>query len=90
MNKLEQLKKHLKPGGVFRRSDLQNWSSAIDRHLQELVRDGLLQKLSGGLYYVPKETAFGKAPAEEEKLVGAFLKDNRFLIISPMTIMRLA
>ncbi|MBS1598469.1 MAG: hypothetical protein JST75_09585 [Bacteroidetes bacterium] len=83
MSKLEQFKKHLKPGEVYRRNDLQAWSSAVDRHLQQLIKDGTLQKLSGGLYYVPKETTFGKAPAEEKELVNAFLKDNRFLVTSP-------
>lgn len=31
----------------------------------------------------PKESVFGKAPADERELVRAFLKDDRFLLISP-------
>jgi hypothetical protein len=31
----------------------------------------------------PKETVFGKAPAPDDKLVEAFLKDKRFLLASP-------
>jgi hypothetical protein len=83
MTKLEQLKRHLKPGEVYRRADLEVWSTAIDRHLQQLVKEGSLEKLSGGLYYVPKESAFGKAPAEEWELLRTFLKDSRFLVTSP-------
>lgn len=83
MNQLDALKKQLHTGEVYRRSDLQVWSKAIDRHLQELVADGTLEKLSGGLYYVPMQTVFGKAPADEYDLVGAFLKDDRFVITSP-------
>lgn len=83
MKSVEALKKHLKPGEVYRRAELQNWSNAVDRHLQILVKDGTLEKLSGGLYYVPKQTAFGKAPADEMDLVGSFLKDDRFVITSP-------
>jgi hypothetical protein len=83
MKQVEFLKKHLKPGIVYRRADLQNWSNSVDRHLQILVKDGTLEKLAGGLYYVPKQTVFGKAPAEERELVSTFLKDNRFLIMSP-------
>lgn len=83
MKQLESLKEHLQPGEVYRRADLQQWSTAVDRHLQELVKDGTLEKLSGGLYYVPKQTVFGKTPADEQELVGAFLKDNRFLVTSP-------
>ena len=83
MNKLELLKKHLKPGEVYRRADLETWSNAIDRHLQQLVKDGILEKLSGGLYYAPQNSAFGKTPAKEHELLRAFLKDARFLVTSP-------
>lgn len=83
MKKMENLKQHLKPGKVYRRADLEFWTNAVDRHLQQLVKDGALQKLSGGLYYVPRETSFGKAPAEEHELVRTFLKDDRFVVTSP-------
>jgi len=83
MQKLNDLKKHLKPGEVYRRADLQAWSNAVDRHLQQLVKENVLEKLSGGLYYFPKGTAFGKTPAQEHELVRAFLKDDRFVVTSP-------
>jgi hypothetical protein len=83
MTKAEALKRHLHPGGVYRREDLAQWSNAVDRHLKQLVADGTLTKLAGGLYAYPKETVFGKAPAEDDKLIGAFLRDNRFLLASP-------
>ncbi len=83
MTKLQELKKHLRPGQVYRREDLARWSSAVDRHLKQLLDDGTLTKLAGGLYAYPKETVFGKAPAEDDKLVGTFLKDHRFLLASP-------
>jgi hypothetical protein len=83
MKKLESLKKHLQPGRVYRRLDIEQWSNAVDRHLHLLVADGTLQKLSGGLYYAVKPTVFGQAPAEDHDLIAAFLKDNRFVITSP-------
>src|ERR1700733_294117 len=83
MKQLDVLKKKLRPGDVYRRADLQEWSTSVDRHLQELVKDGTLEKLSGGLYYVPTQSTFGKVPAEEHKLVEAFLKDKHFLLTSP-------
>lgn len=83
MAKLDELKKHLKKGEVYRRTDLAQWSKSVDRHLDALLRDGTLQKLSQGVYYYPKETAFGKTPPEEEVLVRSFLKDDRFLLTSP-------
>ena len=83
MEQLEVLKKKLRPGAVYRRADLQQWSKSVDRHLQELVKEGTLEKLSGGLYYVPEQSTFGKVPAEEHALVEAFLKDDHFLVTSP-------
>jgi hypothetical protein len=83
VKQLDILKKNLRPGEVYRRSDLQEWSTSVDRHLQKLVKDGTLEKLSGGLYYVPSQSTFGKVPAEEHALVEAFLKDKHFLLTSP-------
>jgi hypothetical protein len=83
MTKLQELKWHLRPGQVYRRQDLTPWSNAVDRHLKRLQSEGTLTKLSGGLYLYPKDTAFGKAPAEDSKLVAGFLKDDRFLLASP-------
>ena len=82
MRKTNELKKHLRPGQVYRRSDLTKWSSAVDRHLQQLVKGGTVQKLSGGVYYYPEKTSFGDAPPEDETLVRAFLKDDHFFIAS--------
>lgn len=83
MNRLEELQKHLKRGQVYRRDDLAKWSKSVDRHLDALVEEDTLQKLSQGLYYYPKLSAFGKTPPEEEVLIRSFLKDGRFLVTSP-------
>jgi hypothetical protein len=82
MTTLSELKKHLRPGAVYRRADLLRWTKAVDRHLKQLVEDGTLVKLSGGVYAYPKRTRFGAAPADDETLVEAFLKDHRFLLTS--------
>jgi hypothetical protein len=82
MNKLQELKKHLKRGKVYRRADLSVWSTSVDRHLDELLKEGTLKKLSQGLYYFPNLSVFGESPPEEEVLVRSFLKDNRFLVTS--------
>jgi hypothetical protein len=83
MTKLQELKRHLRPGRVYRRAELARWSNAVDRHLKQLLDDGTLTKLAPGLYAYPKETAFGKAPAEDDKLIERFLRDRRFLLASP-------
>jgi hypothetical protein len=80
---LERLKRHLRPGRVYRREDLLPWSRSLDRHLKELTVDGTLQKLRTGLYYCPRNYEFGEAPADEYELVKAFLKTDHFVIISP-------
>lgn len=83
MSKLSEFKKQLKPGAVYRRSELTAFSNAVDRHLMELVHEGTLQKLSAGLYYYPNVSVFGNVPPEEESLVRSFLKDDDFLVTSP-------
>jgi hypothetical protein len=83
MTKLDELKNRMKPGRAYRREDLARWSTSVDRHLKQLVESGVLKKLSGGLYAYPKETAFGPAPADDNNVVRAFLKDDRFLLTSP-------
>ena len=83
MKRLDQLKKHLRPGRVYRRPELAQWSKSVDRHARELVEQGVLQKLQNGLYYYPRHSAFGQVPADEQELVRRFLKEDDFLLTSP-------
>lgn len=83
MTALNELKRHLRPGQVYRRKDLARWSNAVDRHLRALLDEGRLEKVGAGLYMTPRKTRFGKAPAKREKLVESFLGDDRFLLVSP-------
>lgn len=83
MARLMELKSHLRKGHVYRREDLNKWSNAVDRHLEKLLEEGVLEKLAQGLYYVPKTSVFGNVPPDENVLVRGFLKDNRFLLVSP-------
>ena len=83
MKRLDQLKKHLRPGRVYRRVDLAQWSKSVDRHTRELVGQGVLQKLQNGLYYYPQDSVFGPVPADERELVRRFLKEEDFLLTSP-------
>ncbi|MCF1714178.1 hypothetical protein L0U88_06020 [Flavihumibacter sp. RY-1] len=68
---------------MYRREDLERYSAAVDRDLSNLVKEGVLHKAARGVYYVPRQTAFGPAPPEDKELVRGFLKDNRFLLTSP-------
>jgi Family of unknown function (DUF6088) len=80
---LNNLKKHLLPGQVYRRAELAQWSNAVDRHLAMLVDEGCLQKVSPGVYYYPTQSVFGTTPPEESRLIRSFLKDDQFLVTSP-------
>jgi len=73
----------LKAGHVYRREDLARLSTAVDRHLRELVTVGKLQKLAQGLYHVPKQSSFGLLPPADDDVVRGFLRDNDFLVFSP-------
>lgn|SRR6185312_315806 len=83
MVKADTLKKHLRPGHVYRRAELAQWSNAVDRHLAMLLDEGSLQKVSTGLYYYPGQSVFGTTPPEESRLIQSFLKDDDFLVTSP-------
>ena len=80
---LEQLKRRLRPGRVYRRENLLRWSNSVDRHLKDLTDDGTLKKLRNGLYHCPQRFEFGEAPADEHELVKAFLRTDRFVVTSP-------
>jgi hypothetical protein len=77
------LKQHIKPGLVYSRSDFEFYSSAVDRDLGRLVKDGVLFKLRQGLYYAPKKSKFGMVPPDDSDMVAKFLKDDTFLLVSP-------
>lgn len=83
MSKADDLMQHLEAGKVYRRADLEQWSNAVDRHVSQLVKQGFLEKLSPGLYHVPKRTVFGSVPPSDEALVHSFLKGDDFLLTSP-------
>jgi hypothetical protein len=77
------LSRRLRAGGVYRREDLAPASNAVDRHLKQLQASGRLRKLAQGLYYVPRQSVFGPVPPEDSELVAAFLRDDKFLLLSP-------
>lgn len=83
MSQFELLKQQLHAGEVYRRSDLTKWSKSVDRDLQRLVDEGVLEKLSQGMYYVPAKSVFGKTPPKDDLVIKRFLNDDNFLITSP-------
>lgn len=82
---MNTLLQHINQGEVYRRSDLEYYSTAIDRHLAQLTKNGILVKLNQGLYYAPKQSKFGVVPPDDHLLVERFLKDEDFILVSPNT-----
>jgi hypothetical protein len=82
---MDLLRQHIKQGEVYRRSDLEYYSTAIDRHLASLTKDGTLVKLNQGLYYAPRQSKFGFVPPDDRQVVESFIKDDDFLLVSPNT-----
>jgi len=82
MRNTERLYGSMQPGRVYRRGDLTQYSTALDRDLKTLVNSGRVVKLSGGLYFCPGKNAFGLTPPEDRELVRAFLKTDDFLLTS--------
>ena len=80
---MNQLNQYINQGDVYRRSDLEYYSNSIDRHLAELTSEGILIKVSQGLYYAPRKSKFGVVPPDENALIERFLKDEDFLLVSP-------
>jgi hypothetical protein len=78
----DNLFKLMKPGQVYRRAELAQFSKAVDRDLRTLVKRDLVRQPFTGLYYRPKKSAWGDLPAEASALVRAFLKTDDFLLTS--------
>lgn len=78
----ELILKQMRPGRVYRRSELAEHSSSVDRELGHLEEEGKVKWLGKGLYTRPMESAFGSLPPDDNKLIKSFLKDDRFLVFS--------
>ena len=83
MKNAEKLKNAMTLGRVYRRQELEHFSSTPDRDLKTLVKSGEVERLAGGLYYRPERNAFGAVPPAERELVRACLKTDDFL--EPLT-----
>jgi hypothetical protein len=83
--KASRLAHHLRSGRVYRRSELSNYSTAVDREIRDLIASGRLGKLTHGLYYVPIKSDLGLLPPLDEERVAAFLRTKDFLLFSPST-----
>ena len=83
MSKLSEVKKHLRPGQVYRRADLKQWSNAGRSPSEAVTGRRDAGEALRRFVSLSQKTVFGQAPADDAVLVRTFLKDNRFLLTSP-------
>lgn len=83
--KVAELADNLEVGRIYRLSELRELSKAVNRHVQDLVQRGILKRMSTGVYFYIGKNVPSKAEPDEEKLIAAFLRDDRFLLITPNT-----
>lgn len=74
---------HLKPGRVYRTSQLAAWSANAPRLAKRLVREGELLPLAHGLYAHPAKSRFGPVPPDDNEMMRAFLDDEPFVFTGP-------
>lgn len=82
LTNFEKLKTQLIPGRVYRRADLEPFTSAVDRDLKKLLSNNFLHKIAGGLYYLPKKSSYGLLPPDEDQLIQTFLKVSNYLKVN--------
>jgi len=80
---ITRLKKHIKAGRFYNRSDLKPYSSSIDRDLSALVDSGFLKRISTGLY-IKSETKISEDQLIRKVLGGR--GENRSFLILPKNI----
>ncbi len=62
------------PGRVFRSRDFLKQSSNPTRFASQLVSEGRLKKLQGGLYFVPRTSRWGELPVDLKELLRVWLQ----------------
>lgn len=65
-------------GEVFTYDDIpSNQTSAIAIELSRLNKQGIIQRISKGKYYKPKQGRFGKLPPSDEEVINSYLRSSK-------------
>lgn len=70
----------LAPGRVYRTADFRRWGKNPTRLARRLEREGEVERLGHGLYYVPETSRFGPVPPAEDELLSTFLKSRDYVV----------
>ena len=73
----------LEPGRAYRTRELRQWSANPTRLARRLIDEGKLRQAAHGIFYAPRPTRFGPAPAADEELLRVFLQGEPFLVTGP-------
>ena len=74
--KIERKINRMQEGITFKYQQLgieRNEYSAAAKAMERFVRKGIIQKISTGIFYKPKQSAFGKLQPREEELLKPYL-----------------
>lgn len=74
----------LEPGRLYRTAHLRGWGANPTRLARRLEASGALVSLGYGLWLAPRVTRFGRAPADDEALLDAFLDGTPWLRTGPV------
>jgi len=73
----------LRAGRVYRTEDFRSHTSNPTRLAARLAEQGRLRRLRKGLYYAPRESAFGEVPPSGSELLRAFFRGLPYLVTGP-------
>lgn len=74
--KIERKINRIKEGTIFKYLQLgidQTEYSAATKAIERLIKKGIIKRVSTGVFYKPKQSAFGKLKPEEEELLKPYL-----------------
>jgi len=77
--KIEEKINNIKQGNTFTYKDLKinkEEYSATSKTIERLIRKGKIKRISTGIFYKPKQTAFGELKPDEEKIITLYLYKN--------------
>jgi len=77
--KIEEKISTIKRGETFTYKDLaiaKEEYTAASKTIERLIKKGIIKRISTGVFYKPKQTAFGELKPDEEKIITPYLFKN--------------
>jgi len=77
--KIEEKIDNIEQGNTFTYKDLtinKKEYSATSKTIERLIKKGKIKRISTGIFYKPKQTAFGELKPDEEKIITPYLFKN--------------